>query len=59
ATRSVSVGFGRAAALLNALGQARHARQHRRLALLPARAPQPWDDLMREPAYRHALGLIP
>jgi beta-N-acetylhexosaminidase len=31
----------------------------RRLALLPTRSPVPWDDLMVEPAYMHAVGLVP
>jgi len=31
----------------------------RRLALLPRTPPLPWDDLMHEPAYRHALDLLP
>ena len=31
----------------------------RRLALLPETAPQAWDDLMVQPAYMHALDLLP
>ncbi len=31
----------------------------RRLALLPATAPTPWDELMHSPAYMHALDLLP
>jgi len=31
----------------------------RRLQLLPAHAPLPWDELMLQPAYMHALGLLP
>jgi beta-N-acetylhexosaminidase len=31
----------------------------RRLALLPRTPPLPWDELMHEPAYRHALELLP
>ena len=31
----------------------------RRLALLPETLPQPWDDLMVQPAYMHALDLLP
>ena len=33
--------------------------ESRRLALLPRTPPLAWDDLMHEPAYRHALDLIP
>ncbi len=35
------------------------ASEARRLALLPAKPALPWDELMVEPAYMHALGLIP
>jgi beta-N-acetylhexosaminidase len=35
--------------------QASEASEARRLALLPASAPLPWDELMRSSAYRHAL----
>jgi beta-N-acetylhexosaminidase len=31
----------------------------RRLALLPTKPAVPWDDLMIEPAYMHAVGLVP
>ena len=31
----------------------------RRLALLPQTLPQPWDELMYQPAYRQALDLLP
>ncbi len=31
----------------------------RRLALLPRTPPLPWDELMHDPAYRHALDLLP
>lgn len=31
----------------------------RRLALLPETVPQPWDELMLQPAYRKALDLLP
>lgn len=33
--------------------------ESRRLALLPQTMPQPWDDLMRQPAYLQALDLLP
>ena len=33
--------------------------ESRRLALLPETVPQPWDDLMRQPAYLQALDLLP
>ncbi|QYY24797.1 beta-N-acetylhexosaminidase [Diaphorobacter sp. MNS-0] len=35
------------------------ASEARRLALLPETLPQPWDDLMVQPAYMHALDLLP
>jgi beta-N-acetylhexosaminidase len=35
--------------------QVSEASEARRLALLPASAPVPWEDLMRSSAYRHAL----
>lgn len=35
------------------------ASEQRRLALLPTMPDQPWDDLMCEPRYMHALGLLP
>jgi len=39
--------------------QASAAGEARRLALLPETQPQPWDDLMVQPAYMHALDLLP
>ena len=33
--------------------------ESRRLSLLPETVPQPWDDLMRQPAYLQALDLLP
>ncbi|MGE4328980.1 beta-N-acetylhexosaminidase [Diaphorobacter sp.] len=33
--------------------------ESRRLALLPETLPQPWDELMVQPAYMHALDLLP
>jgi beta-N-acetylhexosaminidase len=33
--------------------------EQRRQSLLPQEPPLPWDDLMREPAYQHALELLP
>jgi beta-N-acetylhexosaminidase len=33
--------------------------EERRLALLPTKPAVLWDDLMLEPAYMHALGLVP
>ena len=39
--------------------QASAASEARRLALLPETLPQPWDDLMVQPAYMHALDLLP
>ena len=33
--------------------------EQRRLALLPQAAPLPWDDLMHDPAYQHALERLP
>ncbi|MDR0260196.1 MAG: beta-N-acetylhexosaminidase, partial [Comamonas sp.] len=32
--------------------------ESRRLALLPETVPQPWDELMRQPAYQDALDLL-
>ena len=32
--------------------------ESRRVALLPETVPQPWDELMLQPAYRDALGLL-
>jgi len=39
--------------------QASAASEARRLALLPETLHQPWDDLMVQPAYMHALDLLP
>jgi len=39
--------------------QPREASEQRRLALLPATPALAWDDLMRDPAYIHALRLLP
>ncbi|CAM4069719.1 beta-N-acetylhexosaminidase [Comamonas aquatilis] len=33
--------------------------ESRRVSLLPETVPQPWDDLMRQPAYLQALDLLP
>jgi beta-N-acetylhexosaminidase len=33
--------------------------ERRRLALLPQRQPMAWDELMHDPAYRHALDRLP
>jgi beta-N-acetylhexosaminidase len=38
--------------------RANPASESRRLGLLPRHAPLLWDDLMREPAYRHASAVI-
>ncbi len=39
--------------------QASRASEARRQALLPETLPQPWDELMVQPAYMHALDLLP
>ncbi|HQQ70465.1 MAG TPA: beta-N-acetylhexosaminidase, partial [Alicycliphilus sp.] len=39
--------------------QASAASEARRQALLPETLPQPWDELMVQPAYMHALDLLP
>jgi beta-N-acetylhexosaminidase len=39
--------------------QPREASEERRLALLPRSAAPEWDDLMVQPDYMHALGLLP
>ncbi len=39
--------------------EALEASEARRLALLPASESSAWDDLMLEPAYMHAMGLLP
>lgn len=46
-------------ALLKQQWQATEASEQRRLNLLPTGAPKNWDDLMTEPAYMHAMGLLP
>ncbi|MFM8414305.1 MAG: hypothetical protein ACKOCX_06230 [Planctomycetota bacterium] len=33
--------------------------EQRRLSLLPQEPPVPWDDLMHQAAYQHALELLP
>lgn len=50
---------GLSEALLKYHWQANEGSQERRLALLPTSPATAWDDLMRSPAYIHALGLIP
>jgi beta-N-acetylhexosaminidase len=50
---------GLAEAQLKGRWQANGASEQRRLALLPSGPAKPWDDLMLEPAYRHALDLVP
>ena len=50
---------GLAAAQAAGRWQASAASEARRLALLPETLPQPWDDLMVQPAYMHALDLLP
>ena len=50
---------GLAAAQAQGRWQASEASEARRLALLPETLPQPWDDLMVQPAYMHALDLLP
>jgi len=50
---------GLSEALLKYHWQASLASEERRLALLPTAPAAAWDDLMRSPAYIHALGLIP
>ncbi len=63
-----SVGGGRAVdelidglAAAGAAGrwQPSEASEARRVALLPETLPQPWDELMVQPAYMHALDLLP
>ncbi|WP_313314301.1 beta-N-acetylhexosaminidase [Pulveribacter sp.] len=39
--------------------QPSQASEARRVALLPETLPQPWDELMVQPAYMHALDLLP
>ena len=43
----------------NALWRPNGASEHRRLALLPGVPALHWDELMTEPAYRHALDMLP
>ena len=43
----------------NAQWRPNEASEHRRLALLPGKPALHWDELMMEPAYRHALDLLP
>ena len=50
-------GLGEAAA--RGLWQPDPDSEARRLALLPASPPLPWDDLMQDPAYQHALERLP
>lgn len=50
---------GLAAAQAAGRWQPSRASEARRLALLPETLPQPWDDLMVQPAYMHALDLLP
>ncbi|MFM8511856.1 MAG: beta-N-acetylhexosaminidase, partial [Betaproteobacteria bacterium] len=33
--------------------------EQRRLSMLPQEPPLPWDELMRQTAYQHALELLP
>lgn len=63
-----SMGDGHAVdALIDGLAQAQSRgewqpsvdSESRRLALLPETMPQPWDELMLQPAYRNALDLLP
>ena len=39
--------------------QANALSEARRLHLLPSHGPLPWDELMLQPAYMHALGILP
>jgi beta-N-acetylhexosaminidase len=43
----------------NAQWRPNEASEHRRLALLPGTPALHWDELMTQPAYRHALDLLP
>ncbi len=43
----------------NAQWRPNEASEHRRLALLPATPARHWDELMTDPAYLHALDLLP
>jgi beta-N-acetylhexosaminidase len=44
--------------LLKGHWEALESSEQRRLALLPVRPAVPWDELMLQPAYMHALGLL-
>ncbi len=50
---------GLSEALLKGQWQAQEASEARRLALLPRSKALPWDDLMVQPEYMHALDLLP
>jgi beta-N-acetylhexosaminidase len=50
---------GLAAALAKGRWQPNVDSESRRLALLPETLPQPWDELMLQPAYMQALDLLP
>jgi beta-N-acetylhexosaminidase len=50
---------GMAEALLKGQWEVSEASEFRRLALLPQTPALSWDELMVQPAYMHALGLIP
>jgi beta-N-acetylhexosaminidase len=50
---------GMAEALLKGQWEPSEASEQRRLALLPTAAAMPWKQLMTQPDYIHALGLIP
>ena len=50
---------GMAEALLKGQWEAMEASELRRVALLPQTAATAWDELMVQPAYMHALGLLP
>ena len=50
---------GMAEALVKGQWEALESSELRRRALLPVSPPVPWDELMVQPAYVHAVGLIP
>ena len=50
---------GMAEALLKGQWEALEASESRRIDLLPATPAHEWDELMLQPAYMHAMGLIP
>ncbi len=50
---------GLAEAQVKGRWEAHEASEARRLALLPSKPSPAWDDLMLEPAYMHAMGLLP